>query len=105
MWGNVMEFVLNTGTIIEICRQHPVSWCGLFGSAARGEATEQSDIDLLVRFAKPQSLLSHITIENQLADALGRKVDLVTEESLHPAIREHVLQDLKMIYSTDDSVQ
>ncbi|MFN0084605.1 MAG: type VII toxin-antitoxin system MntA family adenylyltransferase antitoxin [Blastocatellia bacterium] len=96
-----MATVLDLEKIIEVCRQHDVSWCALFGSMARGEATDSSDVDLLIRFAKPIGLLAHIAIENELADALGRKVDLVTEEALSPRIREHVARDLKTIYSSD----
>jgi len=93
-----MLFALDVNKIIAICRQHDVAWLGVFGSVARGEATEESDVDLLARFAKPISLLSHIAVENQLADALGRKVDLVTEDALSPYIREQVMRDLKVIY-------
>lgn len=89
---------LDVNKIIEICRQHDVSWLGVFGSVARGEATEESDVDLLVRFAKPISLLAHIAVEDRLADALGRRVDLVTEEALSPYIRDQVMRDLKVIY-------
>jgi len=89
-----MAFDINK--IIEICRQHDVAWLGVFGSVARGEASEKSDIDLLVRFSKPISLLSHIAVEDRLAEALGRKIDLVTEEALSPYIREQVMRDLKV---------
>ena len=89
-----MAFDINK--IIEICRQHDVAWLGVFGSVARGEASEKSDIDLLVRFSKPISLLSHIAVEDRLAEALGRKIDLVTEEALSPYIREQAMRDLKV---------
>lgn len=89
---------LDINKIIEICRQRDISWLGVFGSVARGEVTEESDVDLLVRFANPVSLLSHIEVEDRLADALGHKVDLVTEEALSPYIRESVMRDLKVIY-------
>ncbi len=93
-----MTLALDINKIIEICRQHDISWLAVFGSVARGEATEKSDIDLLVRFAKPISLLSHIAVEEHLADALGRKIDLVTEEALSPYIRDYVMRDFKVIY-------
>ena len=84
--------------IIEICRQNDISYCALFGSYARAEATEKSDIDLLVRFAKPKSLLGHIGVTHQLEDALGKEVDLVTEKELSSLIRDNVLRDLRVIY-------
>jgi len=46
---------------------------------ARGEETEESDVDLLVRFARPKSLLDLVRIEREFSEALGRKVDLLTE--------------------------
>jgi hypothetical protein len=82
--------------IIEICKRNDISYCAIFGSFARGEATEESDIDLLVKFSKPKGwdwLDAAVEIEN----VLGRKVDLVTENGLHPRIRERVLKDLQVI--------
>ena len=84
--------------IIEICRKNDISYCALFGSYARQEAQETSDVDLLIRFSKPKSLLGHISISHQLQDALGKEIDLVTENELSPHIRENVLRDLKVIY-------
>ncbi len=48
----------DTKKLQEICRHNDVTMVGVFGSVARGEATEQSDIDLLVRFSKRKSLLN-----------------------------------------------
>jgi hypothetical protein len=82
--------------IIEICKRNDISYCAVFGSFARGEATEESDIDLLVKFSKPKGfdwLDAAVEIEN----VLGRKVDLVTENGLHPRIREKVLKELQVI--------
>lgn len=86
--------------LIDICQAHDVIMIGVFGSTARGEATSSSDIDVLVRFAKPKSLLTLVTLERQLAAALGRPVDLVTEQSLHPYLRPAVLRDLQVVYET-----
>ena len=51
---------IDTKTIIRICREHDVSKIGVFGSLARGEASEASDIDLLIEFSKRKSLLAMI---------------------------------------------
>lgn len=64
---------------------------------ARGEATEKSDIDLIVKFGKLKSLLSVVKLERQLAMALGRKVDLITEGALSPYIRDNIIHDLETI--------
>lgn len=89
---------LNSQRIIEICRRHGVAMVGLFGSQARGTADGQSDIDLLVRFAAPTSLLAAITLEQELETALGRSVDLLTEAALNPYLRANILTDLRVLY-------
>jgi len=71
---------------------------GHFGSMARGEATAQSDIDLLVKFAKRKSLLALVRLERDLSSALGRKVDLLTETTINPYLRERILGELQVIY-------
>jgi len=84
--------------MIDICRQNNVSMIGVFGSMARGEAKKKSDIDLIVRFSKRKSLLAMVRLERELSEALGRKVDLLTEAAISPYIREGVLKELKVIY-------
>ena len=88
----------NTAKLIEICRQHDVTMVGIFGSMARGEARERSDIDLVVRFAKPKSLIGLIALEQQLEAALGRDVDLLTEAAVSPYLRERIFRDLQVLY-------
>lgn len=86
-------------SLVKICRENDVTSVSLFGSMARGEATEKSDIDLLVKFGKRKSLLSVVKLERQLAMALGRKVDLITEGALSPYIRDNIINDLETIYA------
>ena len=93
-----MPFPFDTNRLIEICRQNDVSMLGVFGSVARGEATDQSDVDLLVRFSKRKSLLAHVALERQISAALGRDVDLLTEAALSPYLRERILRDLQVLY-------
>lgn len=84
--------------LIEICRRNDVSKLSVFGSVARGEATPQSDVDLLVEFSKRKSLLAVVSLERQLSEVLGRKVDLITEAALSPYLRDRVLRELQVIY-------
>ena len=65
----------------------------LFGSIVRGEAREDSDIDLIVDFAKPVGLFDFIGLQERLCAVLGRRVDLVTRAALKPRIRDRVLQE------------
>lgn len=83
--------------LIEICRQNDVVKVGVFGSMARGEATEQSDIDLIVEFSKRKGLLALVALERRISAALGRKVDLLTEAALSPDLRDRVLREVKVI--------
>ena len=85
-------------TLIDLCRRNDVTRIGVFGSAARGEATEASDIDLIVEFSKRKSLLAVVAFERKISAAIGRKVDLLTEAALSPYLRERILRELQLIY-------
>ena len=65
----------------------------LFGSVARNEASRNSDVDLLVEFARPVGLFKFFDLQNYLESILGCKVDLGTPDSLKPALRERVLKE------------
>jgi predicted nucleotidyltransferase len=67
---------------------------GVFGSVARGEATESSDVDFLVEFESGRTLLDLSGLRRELGEILDREVDLATRASLHPEMREEVLRDL-----------
>ncbi|HEX6797208.1 MAG TPA: nucleotidyltransferase family protein [Ktedonobacterales bacterium] len=77
----------------EILLRHGVTWAGIFGSFARGEADETSDVDLLVEVPRGTTLLDMAGLGIELEEALGRSVDLVTYESIHPRMRERILRD------------
>lgn len=85
--------------IINLCRKNDIYMVGLFGSTARGEATKSSDVDLLVRLSKPKSLLSLVKLERNLSEALGRKVDLVTEAAISPYLKDRIFEELEVIYN------
>jgi uncharacterized protein len=85
--------------IISYLKNYNPEYVGLFGSFIRGDDTNDSDIDILVRFNEKYSLLQLIKIENELSDKLGIKVDLVTEGSLkNDRVKRSIYQDLKIIY-------
>lgn len=71
----------------------------MFGSMARGEARPESDIDLLVRFSEPVTLLQLVALERELSAILGRKVDLVTEASISPYLRKQILKEQRSVYA------
>ncbi len=65
----------------------------LFGSLVRGDAHDDSDVDLIVDFNKPVGLFDFIGLQQRLCAVLGRRVDLVTRAALKPRIRDRVLQE------------
>ena len=79
--------------ITPVLRKHGVRRAGIFGSTARGEARPESDLDLLVEFEEGRSLLDLVDLRLVLEDLLGREADVVTYASLHPRLRERVLEE------------
>lgn len=88
----------NPNEIIPILESNEVEFAGIFGSYAKEKNKEDSDIDILVRFAKPKSLIKIIGLERKLSEKLNKKIDLVTEKSLSPYIKEEVFNTLQPIY-------
>ena len=89
-------------TIREYFKTQPVLKAWLFGSFARGEETEDSDVDILVVFDQRDgdgvSLLRHIAIALGLEDLLGKKVDLITDGTLLPFAQATADNDKILIY-------
>lgn len=79
--------------IVPILQKHQVVKAGLFGSFARNEATEKSDVDLLVEFSKVLGMLQYMNLKFELEDVLKRKVDLVEYEAIKPRMRQSILED------------
>jgi predicted nucleotidyltransferase len=79
-----MTLDFNLETIRTVCRKNDIAQLALFGSFVRGSERDDSDIDLLVQFSRPKSLLGLLAAQRELSEALNRPVDLVTEPSLSP---------------------
>ena len=82
--------------ILPILKKNGVAKAGIFGSVARGEQKKGSDIDILVEF--DGSLLDLVRLERELQEKLGRKVDLLTYNSISPYLKERILKDEVRIY-------
>ena len=78
-------------------RKYKVKRIGLFGSYVRGEERPGSDIDVIVEFSETKSLLELVRIERELSEALGIKVDLLTEKSISPYLIEGVKREMEVV--------
>ncbi|MBE7544913.1 MAG: nucleotidyltransferase family protein [Bryobacteraceae bacterium] len=87
--------------IADLCRRYHVRELGLFGSAARGELRDDSDIDILVEFLpnSGMNLFRYADMEDELSQMFGRKVDLVSKNGLKPRVRDYVFRDLQILYA------
>ncbi|MEM2914561.1 MAG: nucleotidyltransferase family protein [Candidatus Bathyarchaeia archaeon] len=92
-----MELEQIKDKIIPVLRRYDVKRASVFGSFVRGEEREDSDIDILVEFEGEKSLLDLAGLKIDLEEALGRKVDVLTYNSLHPLLRDRILQEQKAI--------
>ena len=83
--------------ILRIAAKHGASNVRVFGSFARGDARPDSDVDFLIDLEPGRSLLDMSGLLIDLQDLLGRKVDLGTDRSLRPRIKERVLHEARPI--------
>ncbi|MHA2495410.1 MAG: nucleotidyltransferase family protein [Candidatus Hodarchaeales archaeon] len=83
--------------ILLICKKHDVEKVALFGSIVKEAFNEESDIDILVNFRGRKSLFDLVRLERELEQALHRKVDVITYKSLHPLLKERILQEQVVI--------
>lgn len=79
--------------ILPVLRRHGIKRAGIFGSVVRGEATPESDVDILVELDELASLLDFIGIKLELEDVLGKPVDLVEYVAIRPRLRAHILRE------------
>lgn len=84
--------------IITILKKHGAKKISIFGSYVRGEATQESDLDIIVEFEQPLGLIKFVGIEFELSDSLGIKVDLLTEKSISPYLIDIIRKEATVIY-------
>ena len=77
----------------ELQKKYPIGRLGVFGSYARGEATEQSDIDIAVEITGPMGL-NFVAMANEIETLLGKKTDVVPLRSIKPQYQQFVQKDL-----------
>jgi len=83
--------------VLEAAARHGATNVRIFGSVARGEDSESSDLDLLVDVRPNTSLLDLVKLQHDIEDALGIPVDVLTAEDLPAKVRAHVLATAQRI--------
>ncbi len=79
---------------LPILKRHAVKKASIFGSYARGDAEQKSDVDFLIEYkAKDKTLFDLVDLKSDLEKSLGRKVDLITYNSIYWRIREQILAE------------
>ncbi|HEX4901821.1 MAG TPA: nucleotidyltransferase family protein [Acidimicrobiales bacterium] len=85
--------------LADLCERYGVAELSAFGSVARGDDRPGSDLDLLYVLAPGHHLgFSVNRLEDELSDLFGRRVDLVSKAALHPAIRDRVLEEARLLH-------
>jgi predicted nucleotidyltransferase len=85
--------------LLSVLRPYGVVRVAIAGSFARGQARPDSDLDVVVAFREPKSLLELVHIRRELSSALGRDVDLITEKSISPYLLDSFQRDAMVILS------
>jgi hypothetical protein len=88
---------LPAGEILRVAHSHGARTVRVFGSRARGDARDDSDLDLLIGLEPGRSLLDIVAIKQDLEDLLGYPVDVVTEGGLSPYLRERILAEARAL--------
>ncbi|MDR1000572.1 MAG: nucleotidyltransferase domain-containing protein [Clostridiales bacterium] len=91
---------------IGVLREYPVKRAALFGSVARGDMTEQSDLDMIVEFMPDTRGIIFFGLYTDLEQRCGRSVDLLTFNALeHEAkghFKENVMREMRVIYEREE---
>jgi predicted nucleotidyltransferase len=93
MSAAVLISTTKANEIHAIARRHGVERVRVFGSMARGEAHPESDVDLLIRLLPGHGFSDFMAFCREVEAALGRRVDVLTEDGLSPYLRERVLAE------------
>ena len=84
--------------IVEFLKSRDVKKIELFGSYARGEEREDSDIDLIVAFNKDIDLFDFVGVKLDLEEKLNKKVDLLTKDSISKYILPYIEKEKRVLY-------
>jgi predicted nucleotidyltransferase len=86
--------------LAELCQRRHVRWLGLFGSVLRDDFRPESDVDVLIEFEAGHryTYFTLARMEDESARLLGRTVDLHVRKTLHPFLRDKILEQAEPLY-------
>lgn len=97
IWDTIKQMEANLEEIkkkaLPVLKGAGVTRSSIFGSYVRGEASEDSDIDILVDFPRGKGIFEFVGLQQELEQVLGKKTDLVTYDSLHPLLKDRILKE------------
>ncbi|MEY3750731.1 MAG: hypothetical protein RLZZ186_1150 [Cyanobacteriota bacterium] len=91
------RLVAHRPEVLALAQRHGATNLRVYGSIAKGQEHQGSDLDLLVDLAEDQSLLGLISFRQELEDLLGCLVDVTEAETLHPLIRREILDQAQLL--------
>ncbi len=84
-----------------VLREYDVKKASVFGSFATGEDSSESDIDVLIELGKNRGLFTMAKLQRELENKLGRKIDLLTYNSVHPQLQDRIYKEMIQIYGQE----
>jgi len=89
---NEIKKIINEHRLI-LEERFKVKTIGIFGSYVRGEQKEKSDVDIIVEFKEPVSILHIVSLENYLSDILGIKADVIPKRNIRKELENNILKE------------
>lgn len=96
---NTADLTITEQQLSTLLGNHGVTNAAVFGSFARGDATPDSDLDLLVTYRSGTTLFDVLKLQDELEQTLGRKVDLISNRRISKRLEKRIGKDLKPLAS------
>jgi uncharacterized protein len=84
--------------LIPVLKKYKIKKASFFGSFAKNTQTNTSDVDILVEFERGKTLFDLVRLKRELEETIMMKADVLTYNSLHPLIKQNILQEQELIY-------
>jgi len=97
---NNPKLLLIKESLLPFIEEYGIIKAYVFGSFAREEDTEQSDVDFLIEFNKDFDMIEFFRLKSRLEEILTRKVDIVETKSINPIFKDSILKDTILLYSS-----